>query len=81
LTIAVSDEGHGIAEELRAHLFEPGRTGRTGGSGLGLAISRLLARQIGATLALESTGPCGTVFSLALPVNGPPRAGVRPPVA
>ena len=81
LAITVSDEGHGIAEELRAHLFEPGRTGRTGGSGLGLAISRLLARQIGATLTLESTGPRGTVFSLALPVNGPPRAGVRPPVA
>lgn len=68
-TITVADEGHGIPGELQAHLFEPGRTGRSGGSGLGLAISRLLARQIGATLALDATGPDGTVFSLTLPVG------------
>ncbi len=67
-SIIVSDEGHGIAEELRAHLFEPGRTGRPGGSGLGLAISRLLARQIGATLTLESTGAEGTTFCVKLPL-------------
>ena len=70
LTITVSDEGHGIPEDLRPHLFEPGRTGRSGGSGLGLAISRLLARQIGATLTLDSTGPHGTAFTVSLPVHG-----------
>jgi len=69
LKISVSDEGHGIPDGVRAHLFEPGQTGRAGGSGLGLAISRLLARQIGATLALDSSGPGGTVFSLTLPVS------------
>jgi signal transduction histidine kinase len=68
VSITVSDEGHGIPEEMRAHLFEPGRTGRPGGSGLGLAISQLLARQIGATLALESTSVGGTTFSISLPI-------------
>jgi len=67
-SVSVSDEGHGIPEELRAHLFEPGRTSRPGGSGLGLAISRLLARQIGATLVLDSTGADGTTFCLSLPL-------------
>jgi signal transduction histidine kinase len=67
--VTVADEGHGIPEEVRAHLFEPGRSGRPGGSGLGLAISRLLARQIGAILALDATGPAGTSFSLTLPVG------------
>jgi signal transduction histidine kinase len=67
-TVSVSDEGHGISDELRPHLFEPGRTGRPGGTGLGLAISQLLARQIGATLLLESTGPRGTTFLLTLPL-------------
>ncbi len=67
-SVTVSDEGHGIAGELRAHLFEPGCTGRPGGSGLGLAISRLLARQIGATLVLDSTGADGTTFCLTLPL-------------
>jgi signal transduction histidine kinase len=69
VTITVADEGHGIPAELREHLFEPGRTGR-GSSGLGLAISRLLARQIGATLTLDSTGPEGTIFTITLPVSG-----------
>jgi signal transduction histidine kinase len=68
VSVIVSDEGHGIAEEIRAHLFEPGRTNRAGGSGLGLAISRLLARQIGATLVLDSTGADGTTFSICLPL-------------
>ena len=67
--VTVADEGRGIPEELREHLFEPGRSGRPGGSGLGLAISRLLARQIGATLALDATGPAGTRFSLTLPLG------------
>jgi len=68
LCVAVSDEGHGIPEDLRQHLFEPGRSGRTGGSGLGLAISQLLARQIGAALALGATGPAGTTFNLTIPL-------------
>jgi signal transduction histidine kinase len=66
--VSVIDEGHGIPVELRPHLFEPGRTGRSGGTGLGLAISQLLARQIGATLTLDSTGPKGTTFSLTMPL-------------
>lgn len=66
--VTVADEGRGIPDELRAHLFEPGRSGRAGGSGLGLAISQLLARQIDATLTLESTGPGGTTFRLTLPL-------------
>ena len=70
LAVTVTDEGHGIPEPVRAHLFEPGISGRPGGSGLGLAISRLLARQIGAELALVSTGPSGTIFRLTLPVDG-----------
>jgi len=68
VTVAVADEGTGIPPELRAHLFEPGRSGR-GGSGLGLAISQLLARQIDATLALERTGPDGTTFRLTVPMT------------
>ncbi len=67
--VQVTDEGPGIPPEIQAHLFEPGRTGRVGGTGLGLAISQLLARQIGATLALDATGPTGTAFHLTLPLQ------------
>ncbi|WP_438480324.1 sensor histidine kinase [Oleiharenicola lentus] len=68
-TVTVKDEGHGIPAELRPHIFEAGRTGRRGGTGLGLAISQLLARQINATLELDSTGPAGTTFKLTVPLN------------
>ena len=68
-TVTVSDEGTGIPEELRTQLFKPGRSGRNGGSGLGLAISHLLARQINASLTLESTGPEGTRFKLEFPLS------------
>jgi signal transduction histidine kinase len=67
-TVSVSDEGGGIPESIRPHLFEPGRSGRPGGTGLGLAISHLLARQIGATLLLDATGPQGTTFRLTVPL-------------
>lgn len=69
ITVLVADEGHGIPDTLRPHLFEPGRSSRPGGSGLGLAISQLLARQIDATLALDSTAPAGTTFRLTLPLQ------------
>jgi signal transduction histidine kinase len=67
-TVLVRDEGHGIPEALRPHLFEAGRSGRPGGTGLGLALSRLLARKIGATLQLDATGPAGTTFRVTLPL-------------
>jgi signal transduction histidine kinase len=67
--VEVVDRGPGIPERIRAHLFEPGRSGRPGGTGLGLAISQLLARQIGASLTLEKTGPDGTVFRISLPLK------------
>lgn len=66
IDLVVRDEGRGIPDSVSAHLFEPGYSGRPGGSGLGLAISQLLARQIGATLALELTGEEGTTFRLTM---------------
>ena len=69
VTLLVSDEGRGVPESIRAHLFEPGRTGRAGGTGLGLAISHLIARQIGATLELVDSSPSGTTFRLRVPLG------------
>lgn len=69
IDLIVRDEGRGIPDSVSAHLFEPGYSGRPGGSGLGLAISHLLARQIGATLTLESTGEEGTTFRLAMALS------------
>jgi signal transduction histidine kinase len=67
ITLLVADEGSGISDDVKPHLFEPGHSSRAGGTGLGLAISQLLARQIGASLILVDTHSHGTTFRLTLP--------------
>ena len=69
LTIVVSDQGAGIPETIRTHLFQPGRSTKPGGTGLGLAISQLLAHQIGAELTLAQSDHEGTTFNLSVPLN------------
>src|SRR5436190_2207428 len=62
--IDVTDTGGGIAESLRARVFDPYvTTRRTGeGMGLGLAISRKIMLDHGGDLQLASTSNVGTTF-------------------
>ena len=56
--VRVSDEGVGIPEEVRAHLFEPHVTTKPPqrGSGLGLHLSRQLLSRFGGELSLVPPG-------------------------
>jgi signal transduction histidine kinase len=63
----VQDEGPGFPKELKAQIFSPCRSTKTGGSGIGLAISKQLALNIGAELELKSSTGSGCVFCLVLP--------------
>jgi signal transduction histidine kinase len=66
--LRLADDGPGLPERARTHLFEPfAGSARRGGTGLGLAIARELAKGHGGDLALIDTGPAGTVFDLSLP--------------
>jgi two-component system, OmpR family, sensor kinase len=51
--VRVSDDGAGVAPDLRSRLFERFVTGVQGGSGLGLAIAQWVARAHEGTLALD----------------------------
>ncbi|MCP4663393.1 MAG: HAMP domain-containing histidine kinase [bacterium] len=67
--VEVSDDGPGIASEVRSRLFEPYTTTRTigHGMGLGLAISKKIMLDHDGDLELRRTSEDGTTFRLTLP--------------
>jgi signal transduction histidine kinase len=66
--LRLADDGPGLPERARTHLFQPFvGSARRGGVGLGLAIARELAQGHGGDLTLVETGPNGTVFEIRLP--------------
>ena len=66
--LRLADDGPGLPERARAHIFQPfAGAARKGGTGLGLAIARDLAQGHGGDLTLTETGETGTVFELKLP--------------
>jgi len=73
--VSVTDDGPGLSEPVRHHLFEPFSTARDGrGEGLGLAVSLGLLRAQGGALELAQTEPGKTEFRLSLPANEPKEA-------
>jgi signal transduction histidine kinase len=69
--IEVSDDGPGLPERARAHLFEPfvGST-RAVGTGLGLPIAREIMRAHGGEISIARSDGDGTVIRLELPDQG-----------
>lgn len=70
--LAVEDQGPGIPEAERAHLFErldhAARARRhNGGFGLGLWIAKTLCRAMNGSIALDPTVGSGARFSVSLP--------------
>jgi signal transduction histidine kinase len=68
--VRVTDDGFGISEKTRAHLFARFARGddrRGGGSGLGLYIVRRVAEESGGSVRYEPNRPQGSIFTLRLP--------------
>lgn len=68
IRIEVFDDGPGVPEELREHVFFPLVTGRGEGTGLGLSIAQSLVHRHGGLIEFSSA-PGDTTFSLILPVE------------
>ena len=72
--IRIADEGEGIAEEHRDHIFEVHFTTKEEGTGIGLYIAQSILESEGGTLilretgTLEDTGASGTVLESSLPI-------------
>jgi two-component system nitrogen regulation sensor histidine kinase GlnL len=63
----VRDNGPGIPEDIRPHLFEPFVSGKATGSGLGLALVAKIMGDHGGLIEVDSR-PGRTEFRLHLPV-------------
>lgn len=81
LRIAVADDGPGISEEAREHLFEPFTRGdereAAGHAGLGLAIARRMMELQGGALELGDPGTRGAEFIVTLPLAPATPGAVR----
>lgn len=67
LVFQVSDDGPGLAPEIRERLFTVGATTKPQGSGLGLVIARSIAEQHGGTLEIAGRQRGGCRATLTLP--------------
>ena len=79
-TVAVRDEGPGIAAEAVPHLFEqfyraPGARAQGGASaanmGLGLYIAQAIVEQHGGSISVETRLRHGSTFTVSLPLSSP----------
>jgi signal transduction histidine kinase len=84
-TVAVQDEGPGVAPDDRERIFERFERGSapsgSTGFGLGLAIGRELARKMGGELRLDDDAPGGARFVLELPIELPSGSHPEPEAA
>jgi two-component system, NtrC family, nitrogen regulation sensor histidine kinase NtrY len=68
LLIDVADNGRGVDQATREHLFVPFFSTKPGGSGIGLNLARNIALAHGGTLTFEANIPKGSIFRMILPI-------------
>lgn len=69
--IRIADTGPGLADEVRARLFQPFVTTKASGMGVGLSICRSIVEAHGGRLRADDNPGGGTVFSFTIPIAPP----------
>ena len=79
--VAIEDNGPGIPEDLRQHLFEPFVTTKSGGRGLGLSlVARIVEDHGGVVEVTDAPAGTGTRFTVYLPAVTPSQPESAAPV-
>ena len=79
----IEDNGIGIGEDFKKHIFEPftqenqGARTHYDGAGLGMSIARKIAEQMGGAIHVESQVGKGSTFSVTLPIQIDTRQAAR----
>ncbi len=69
LSVTIADDGPGIPEDARSHLFSPFFTTKARGTGLGLAVCHRIVAEHGGIIVYEPRPGRGTRFIVTLPVS------------
>jgi signal transduction histidine kinase len=77
--LSVSDNGPGVAPEMRSRLFEPYATNKAEGTGLGLAIVQRIVAEHGGEISFHDAPQGGALFEVKLPLSGPTLLPEPPP--
>jgi two-component system cell cycle sensor histidine kinase/response regulator CckA len=67
LSLVVHDDGVGMPDEVKQHLFEPYYTTKATGTGMGLVVVLELVRKAGGTIQIDSAPGRGTRVRVTLP--------------
>jgi two-component system, NtrC family, nitrogen regulation sensor histidine kinase NtrY len=68
ILIKITDNGHGIPEEMQSKIFTPNFTTKSSGTGLGLAMSKTIVEHARGRIWFETKAGEGTTFFVELPV-------------
>ncbi len=68
IIIKIADDGHGISQEDKPHIFERFYKGKGGNTGIGLAITAEVIKKMGGSIQVQSSGSL-TEFTLTLPLS------------
>lgn len=72
VAIEVNDNGGGMTEEVRKHIFTPFfSTKKKLGTGMGLTLTARMVSVHGGKINVESQPGCGSTFQVLLPIDGP----------
>ena len=69
LVATVLDEGPGISDEIKEHIFDPFVTSKATGTGLGLYVVRRNMEELGGAIECLSSPNAGTCFTIKLPLD------------